>query len=90
MKIQPLDDRVLVEVLEEEEKTQGGIIIPDTAKEKPRMGKVVEVGTDEELKDLIKPGEKIIFAKYGGEEIKFDGHEYIILSRNDILAVVKD
>lgn len=90
MKIQPLDDRVLVEVLEEEEKTQGGIIIPDTAKEKPRMGKVVEVGTDEELKDLIKPGEKIIFAKYGGEEIKFDDHEYIILSRNDILAVVKD
>ncbi len=90
MKIQPLDDRVLVEVLEEEEKTQGGIIIPDTAKEKPRMGKVVEVGTDEDLKNLIKAGEKIIFAKYGGEEIKIDGQEYIILSRNDILAVVKD
>ncbi|NOY78801.1 MAG: co-chaperone GroES [Calditrichaeota bacterium] len=90
MKIQPLDDRVLVEILEEEEKTQGGIIIPDTAKEKPRMGKVVEVGTDEELKDLIKSGEKIIFAKYGGEEIKIDGQEYVILSRNDILAVVKD
>lgn len=90
MKIQPLDDRVLVEVLEEEEKTRGGIIIPDTAKEKPRMGKVVEVGTDEDLKELIKSGEKIIFAKYGGEEIKIDGQEYIILSRNDILAVVKD
>jgi len=90
MKIQPLDDRVLVEILEEEEKTQGGIIIPDTAKEKPRMGKVVEVGTDEDLKDLIRAGEKIIFAKYGGEEIKIDGQEYVILSRNDILAVVKD
>lgn len=90
MKIQPLDDRVLVEILEEEEKTQGGIIIPDTAKEKPRMGKVVEVGTDDELKELIKSGEKIIFAKYGGEEIKIDGQEYVILSRNDILAVVKD
>ena len=90
MKIQPLDDRVLVEILEEEAKTQGGIIIPDTAKEKPRMGKVVEVGTDEELKELIKAGEKILFAKYGGEEIKIDGQEYIILSRSDILAVVKD
>ncbi|GBD94191.1 10 kDa chaperonin [bacterium BMS3Abin05] len=90
MKIQPLDDRVLVKILEEEEKTRGGIIIPDTAKEKPRMGKVVEVGTDEDLKKIIKSGDKIIFAKYGGEEIEFDNNQYTILSRNDILAVLKD
>ncbi len=91
MKIQPLDDRVLVEIYEEEiEKTKGGIIIPDTAKEKPRMGKVVEVGTDEDLKELIKVGDKILFAKYGGEEVEMDGKNYIILSRSDVLAVVKD
>jgi chaperonin GroES len=90
MKIQPLDDRVLVEIYEEEEKTKGGIIIPDTAKEKPRMGKVVEVGTDEDLKELIKTGDKILFAKYGGEEVEMDGKDYIILSRSDVLAVLKD
>ncbi len=90
MKIQPLDDRVLVEIYEEEEKTKGGIIIPDTAKEKPRMGKVVEVGTDEDLKELIKVGDKILFAKYGGEEVEMDGKDYVILSRSDVLAVLKD
>ncbi len=91
MKVQPLDDRVLIEInAEEEEKTSGGIIIPDTAKEKPRMGKVVAVGTDEDLKEVIKENDKVLFAKYGGEEIKLDGKDYVILQRSDILAVVKD
>ncbi len=90
MKVQPLDDRVLTEITAEEEKTSGGIIIPDTAKEKPRMGKVVAVGTDEDLKEVIKENDKVLFAKYGGEEIKLDGKDYVILQRSDILAVVKD
>ncbi len=90
MKVQPLDDRVLIEITAEEEKTSGGIIIPDTAKEKPRMGKVVAVGTDEDLKEVIKENDKVLFAKYGGEEIKLDGKDYVILQRSDILAVVKD
>jgi chaperonin GroES len=90
MKVQPLDDRVLIEISTEEEKTSGGIIIPDTAKEKPRMGTVVAVGTDEDLKEVIKENDKVLFAKYGGEEIKLDGKDYVILQRSDILAVVKD
>ncbi len=90
MKIKPMDDRVLVEIFEEEEKTASGIIIPDTAKEKPRMGKVVAVGTDEDLQEHIKEGDKILFAKYGGEEIEFDGKEYKVVQRADILAVVED
>jgi len=90
MKIKPMDDRVLVELVEEEEKTYSGIIIPDTAKEKPRMGKVVAVGTDEDLREKVKEGNKILFTKYGGEEISFDGTEYKIVQRTDILAVVED
>ena len=90
LRIQPLDDRVLVEFVAEEEKTSGGIIIPDTAKEKPRMGTVVAVGTDEELQEHVKPGNKILFAKYGGEELTFDGVDYKIVQRSDILAILKD
>ena len=90
MKIKPMDDRVLVELVEEEEKTYSGIIIPDTAKEKPRMGKVVAVGTDEDLREKIKEGNKVLFTKYGGEEISFDSKEYKIVQRADILAVVED
>ncbi len=91
MKIKPLDDRVLVEPLEEvESKTASGIIIPDTAKEKPRIGIVIAVGTDEDLRSKVKEGDKILFAKYGGEEIEMDGKEYRIISRNDILAVIED
>lgn len=91
MKIKPLDDRVLVEPLEEvESKTKSGIIIPDTAKEKPRIGIVVAVGTDEDLRSKVKEGDKILFAKYGGEEIEMDGKEYRIISRSDILAVIED
>ncbi len=90
MKLKPIDDRVIVEVAEEEEKTASGLIIPDTAKEKPRMGKVIAVGTDEELQEIIKKGDNILFAKYGGEEITVDGNEYKIVQRSDILAVVEN
>jgi chaperonin GroES len=90
MKIKPMDDRVLVELVEEEEKTYSGIIIPDTAKEKPRMGKVVAVGTDEDLREKVKEGNKVLFTKYGGEEISFDSKEYKIVQRADILAIVED
>ncbi|GBD91150.1 10 kDa chaperonin [bacterium BMS3Abin04] len=89
MKVKPMDDRVLVELLEEESKTASGIIIPDSAKEKPTMGKVVAVGTDEDLQEHIKEGDKILFGKYGGEDISLDGVDYKIIQRSDILAVVE-
>jgi len=91
MTIQPLDDRVLV-VPDNvtEERTRGGLIIPDTAKEKPRTGTVVAVGTDDDLKEKVKAGDKILFAKYGGEEIQLDSIEHRIVQRSDILAVVKN
>ena len=90
MKVKPLDDRVLVEVAVEEEKTASGLIIPDTAKEKPRMGKVVAVGTDEDLQEIIKVGDNILFAKYGGEDITVGDDEFKIVQRGDILAVIED
>lgn len=89
MTIKPLDDRVLIEPMEEEEKTSSGIIIPDTAKEKPRVGTVIAVGTDEDLQEKIKEGNKVLFAKYGGEDITVDGKELKIIQRSDILAVVE-
>jgi chaperonin GroES len=88
MKIQPLDDRVLVEPVEEEEK-KSSIILPDSAKEKPIIGKVIAVGTDEETKKLIKVGDKVIFGKYAGEEIKNEGKKQLIISKSDLLATVK-
>lgn len=87
MNVQPLDDRVLVQPVEEEEKV-GSIIIPDTAKEKPSIGKVIAVGTDEEIKELIKVGDKVLFGKYAGEEIKIEGVKHLLISRSDILAKV--
>jgi chaperonin GroES len=87
MNIQPLDERVLVEPLEVEEKV-GSIIIPDTAKEKPVMGKVIAVGTDEEVQNLLKVGDKVIYGKYAGDEIKIEGKKHLIISRSDILAKV--
>ena len=90
MKIKPMDDRVLIEVMEAEEKTASGLIIPDSAKEKPRMGVVVAVGTDEDLQEKVKEGNKILFTKYGGDEVEMDGKEYKIIQRSDILAVVED
>lgn len=90
MKIKPLDDRILLEPLPAEEKTSSGLIIPDSAKEKPRVGVVIAVGTDEDLKEKIKEGNKVLFAKYGGDEVEMNGKEYRILQRSDILAVVED
>jgi chaperonin GroES len=95
MAIRPLHDRVLVKRLESEEKTKGGIIIPDTAKEKPLEGKVVAVGPgkrDEngKLQALdVKKNDKILFGKYAGTEIKLDGEEVVILREDDILAVIE-
>jgi len=86
MKIQPLDDRVLVEPAVEEEKTASGLIIPDTAKEKPRRGTVAAVGNDKELKTLIKKGDVILYGKYTGDELQYNGKDFLIISRGDILA----
>ena len=90
MTIKPLDDRLLLEPVEAEETTASGIIIPDTAKEKPRIGLVIAVGTDEDLKEKVKEGNKVLFSKYGGDEVEMNGKEYRILQRSDILAVVED
>lgn len=89
MKVKPMDDRVLVALVEEEQTTASGIIIPDTAKEKPTTGEVIAVGTDEDLQELIKVGDKVLFGKYGGEDISFDGKDYKIIQRSDILAIVE-
>lgn len=90
MTIKPLDDRLLVEPMEDESKTTSGLYIPDTAKEKPRMGTVIAVGTDEDLREKIKEGNKVLFAKYGGEEIETNGKTLKIIQRTDILAIVED
>ena len=94
-KIRPLHDRVIVKRIEEEEKTKGGIIIPDTAKEKPQEGKVIAVGPgkyeDGKLIPLgVKTGDKILFGKYSGTEIKLDGEEHLIMREDDILGVVEE
>ncbi len=86
IKIQPLEDRVLVKQVEEQEEKVGSIYIPDTAKEKPQIGTVIAVGTEEALKKILKAGDKIIYSKYSGTEIKHKGTEYIILEKKDILA----
>ncbi|MDD8013727.1 MAG: co-chaperone GroES [Acidobacteriota bacterium] len=94
MNLQPLDDRVLVEPIEEEEKV-GSLVIPDTAKEKPMMGIVKSIGYDfdlkegKPLKDLLKVGDKVLFGKYAGQEIKIGGKKHLVISRSDLLAVVK-
>ena len=94
MKFRPLHDRVLIKVLDSEEKTAGGIIIPDTAKEKPQEGEVVAVGpgepneNGENIKPDVEVGDKVVYSKYGGTEIKVEGTEYLILSSRDILAKV--
>ena len=94
MKIRPLNDRVLVLRVEEEQKTSGGIIIPETAKEKPQEGKVIAVGpgkVDEDGKRVgmdVKVGDRILFGKYSGNEIKIEGVEHLIMREEDILAVL--
>ena len=95
MKIRPLQDRVIVKRIEEEAKTKGGIIIPDTAKEKPMEGLVVSVGKGKTADDgkLIKPdvkaGDRILFGKYSGTEVKIDGQELLIMREDDILGILE-
>lgn len=95
MNIRPLNDRVLVKRLEEEEKTAGGIIIPDSAKEKPAEGKVIAVGAGkrndagERITPDIKVGDRVLFSKYGGTEVKLDGEQYLIMREDDILGVIE-
>src|SRR4030042_982071 len=95
MKIRPLQDRVIVKRLEEEEKTKGGIIIPDSAKEKPQEGKVIAVGkgkTNEDGKVIpldVKVGDKILFGKYSGSEVKIEGEELLIMREENILGIIE-
>jgi chaperonin GroES len=90
MKIQPLEDRVLIKPMEEKEKKQGSIIIPETAKEKPQVGTIEAVGTDEELQKIVKVGDKVIYGKYSGNEIELDGINYLIVQKADLLGVLKN
>jgi chaperonin GroES len=96
MKIKPLQDRLVIKRIEEEEKTKGGIIIPDSAKEKPQEGRVVAIGDGKTLESgkkaplTVKPGDKILFGKYSGTEIKIDGEEHLIMREEDVLAIVED
>jgi len=95
MNLKPLGDKVIVEVLSAEEKTKGGIILPDTAKEKPQEAKVIAVGSGKVLDNGktvapdVKAGDIIIFGKYSGSEVKVDGKEYLIIDADDILGIVK-
>jgi chaperonin GroES len=95
MKIRPLQDRVIVKRLEEEQKTKGGIIIPDTAKEKPIEGEIIAVGkgrlTDDGkvVKLDVKVGDRVLFSKYGGTEVKIDGVDYLIMREDDILGIIE-
>jgi chaperonin GroES len=94
-KIKPLDDRVVLEVLEQAEKTRGGIFLPDTAKEKPQQGKIVAAGPGKVLDSgergamTVKKGDIVIFAKYSGTEVEVDGKELLIMRESDLLAVVE-
>ncbi len=95
IRIKPLGDRVVVKPIEEEEVTKSGIVLPDTAKEKPQKGEVLAVGTGKLLDNgervplEVKEGDVVVFAKYGGTEIELDGEEYVILSERDLLAVIE-
>ena len=95
MKLKPLGDRLVVKVLTQEEKTKGGIVIPNTAKEKPQEGEVLAIGSGKVLENgqklplEVKTGDKILFSKYGGTEVKIDGEELLILSERDVLAILE-
>jgi len=95
MKIRPLQDRILVERVEEEKTTKGGIIIPDTAKEKPIEGKIVAVGSGRVGDDgkkiplEVKKGDRVLFGKYGGTEVKIEGVEYLIMREDDVLGIIE-
>lgn len=94
MKLRPLHDRILVERIEEEQQVRGGIVIPDTAKEKPQEGKVVAVGTGKILDNghkvemSLKKGDRILFGKYSGTEVKIDDKEYLIMREDDVLGIL--
>lgn len=94
MAIQPIGDRVLVKPLESEERSKGGVIIPDTAKEKPQMGEVLSVGPGKILENgqrqapEVKKGEKVLYTSYAGTEVKVDGEKYLLMRESDILAVI--
>jgi chaperonin GroES len=96
MKIRPLNDRILVKRLEEEGTTAGGIIIPDSAKEKPAEGEIVAVGPGkindkgERTTMDVKPGERVLFSKYGGTDVKIEGDDYLIMREDDILGVIEN
>jgi chaperonin GroES len=92
--IKPLEDRILVQTLEAEQTTASGLVIPDTAKEKPQEGEVLAVGPGrfedgQRLPLDVKVGDKVIYSKYGGTEVKYDGQEYLILSARDVLAIIE-
>jgi chaperonin GroES len=95
MKIRPLQDRIIVKRIEEEEKTRGGIIIPDTAKEKPMEGEVIAVGSGKVLENgtkqapEVKKGDRVLFGKYSGTEVKIDGVEHLIMREDDILGIIE-
>jgi chaperonin GroES len=95
MKIRPLQDRIIVKRIEEEEKTKGGIIIPDTAKEKPMEGEVIAVGKGKILENgkkqplEVKAGDRILFGKYAGTEVKIDGVEHLIMREEDVLGIIE-
>jgi chaperonin GroES len=95
VKIRPLHDRILVKRIEEEEKTKGGIIIPDTAKEKPQEGRVVAAGKgkvdeDGKVRPLdVKAGDRVLFSKYSGTEVKLEGEEHLIIREDDVLAILE-
>ncbi len=95
MKIRPLNDRILVKRLEEEEKTKGGIIIPDSAKEKPAEGEIIAVGPGktndkgDRVPVEVKAGDRVLFSKYGGTDVKLDGVDYLIMREDDILGIVE-
>ncbi len=95
MKLRPLHDRILIQRLEEEQKTAGGIIIPDTAKEKPQEARVIAVGPgkrDDSGKLIpmdVKPGDRVLFGKYSGTEVKLDGEERLIIREDDVLAILE-
>jgi len=96
MKVKPLHDRIVVKRIEEEEKTKGGIIIPDAAKEKPQEGRVIAVGDGKVLENgqksplTVKVKDKILFGKYSGSEIKINGEEHLIMREDDVLAIIVD
>lgn len=92
--LKPLGDRIVIEQIETEEKTISGIVIPDSAKEKPQEGRVIAIGSGRILESgervalEVKEGDKVLFAKYAGTEVKFDGKEYLVLRENDVLAII--